>query len=198
MCLTFNVQAIGCANKEMGSFTVVVFMLKVNAFYFKFCMSFHQVLFILDFLCVSLAVVISLFPCGNLAGSMAFIVLWHDIKKFVTWLFPQCLVFFIIITFIFTMFWFCLFSSIKISSRKKRVLVEGFILKINCEIWHARFRRKRVKTKQVEAKPLQPKQVEADHFNQSTRHICASSQVFHREQMVCQTYKNKPSSKKKP
>ena len=112
----------------MGSFTVVVFMLKVNVFCFKFCMSFHQVLFILDFWCVSLAVVISLFPYGNLTGSITFIFLWHIIKKFVTWLFPQYLVFFIIITFIFTMFWFCLFSSIKISSRKKRVLCSSKVL----------------------------------------------------------------------
>ena len=34
------------------------------------------------------------------------------------------------------------------------------------------------KTKQVEAKPLKPKQVEADHFNQSTRHIlCKQSSL---------------------
>jgi len=59
-----------------------------------------------------------------------------------------------------------------------------------------------LKTKQVEAKPLKPKQVEADHFNQSMRHILHKQSSLPQEATLntgsIKPTTNKPSSKKKP
>ena len=51
------------------------------------------------------------------------------------------------------------------------------------------------KTKQVEAKPLQTKQVEADHFNQSTR-VAQAVKSSKGSKGLSNLYKNKPRSEK--